>query len=181
MNSNNLLLLSKCAEHDLLITNTVFGMANKYKTTWMHPRSKQWHMIDYVIVRQRDIRDVLITRAMREAECWTDHRLVCTIFKIHIAQHHPKLPKLIRTAFNITRLQQPSHLRKFQSSLDEKLTANGPLIGGPTQKWSQFREIVMETAKSVLGPKKRNHQDWFDENNSAIEDLLAKKNKAFME
>uniref|UniRef100_K7EX84 Uncharacterized protein n=1 Tax=Pelodiscus sinensis TaxID=13735 RepID=K7EX84_PELSI len=41
--------------------------------------------------------------------------------------------------------------------------------------------MVMETAKSVLGTKKRNHQDWFDENNSAIEDLLAKKNKAFME
>ena len=38
-------------------------MANKYKTSWMHPRSKQWHLINYVIVRRRDIRDVRITRA----------------------------------------------------------------------------------------------------------------------
>ena len=37
INSNGLLLLSKCAEHELFITNTVFRQADKFKTTWMHP------------------------------------------------------------------------------------------------------------------------------------------------
>ena len=55
MNSNGLLLLSKCAEHKLCITNTAFRQADKFKTTWMHPRSKQWHLTDYIIVRQRDL------------------------------------------------------------------------------------------------------------------------------
>nr|XP_014348724.1 PREDICTED: craniofacial development protein 2-like [Latimeria chalumnae] len=49
MNSNGQLLLSKCAEYNLLINNTMFRQADKYKTSWMHLRSKQWHMIDYVI------------------------------------------------------------------------------------------------------------------------------------
>ena len=48
------------------------------------PRSKQWHLIDYIIVRQRDLRDVCITRAMRGAECWTDHRLIRAVLKLHM-------------------------------------------------------------------------------------------------
>ena len=69
MNSNRLLLLTMCAENSLIITNTLFRLANKHKTTGMHPRSKQWHLVDYVIVRRQDTRDVTITRAMRGAEC----------------------------------------------------------------------------------------------------------------
>ncbi|KAJ4935415.1 hypothetical protein JOQ06_016948, partial [Pogonophryne albipinna] len=58
------------------------GQKAKYKTSWMHPRSKHWHLIDYVIVRRSDIRDVHITRAMRGAECWTDLRLIMA--KVHM-------------------------------------------------------------------------------------------------
>ena len=45
-NSNGNLLLSECAKHDLAITNTFFRLPAKKRTTWMHPRSKQWHLID---------------------------------------------------------------------------------------------------------------------------------------
>ena len=34
---NGLLLLRKCAEHVLLMTNTVFKLPNRNKTSWMHP------------------------------------------------------------------------------------------------------------------------------------------------
>ena len=53
-----------CAEHELLITNTVFRLPTRRKTTWMHPRSKHWHLIDYVIVRRKDRQDVRVTKAM---------------------------------------------------------------------------------------------------------------------
>ncbi|XP_024052555.2 uncharacterized protein LOC112104472, partial [Terrapene carolina triunguis] len=92
-NSNGLLLLSLCSENDLTITNTLFRQADKYKTTWMHPRSKQWHLIDYAIVRRRDIRDVLITRVIRGAECWTDHRLVMTSLQLYIVPSRHRRPK----------------------------------------------------------------------------------------
>ena len=75
-NSNGVPLLSKCAQHQLAITGTLFKQKDKYKTTWQHPRSKHWHQLDYILVRQRDIQDVHSTRVMRGAECWTDHRLV---------------------------------------------------------------------------------------------------------
>ena len=67
-NSNGTLLLSECAKHNLAITNTFFRLVAKKRTTWMHPRSKQWHLIDYIITRQRDLKDVHVTESMRGAD-----------------------------------------------------------------------------------------------------------------
>lgn len=75
-NSNGTLLLTLCSQHDLVITNTVFKQANKYKTSWMHPRSKHWHLIDYITVRRRDLSNVKHTRSMRGTSLLFDHRLV---------------------------------------------------------------------------------------------------------
>ena len=71
-------LLSLCSEFGLFVTNTLFQLKYKHKTTWMHSRSKHWHLLDYVLVKAVDLQDVQITRVMRGAECWTDHRLVRT-------------------------------------------------------------------------------------------------------
>lgn len=76
INGNGELLLTKCVEHDLTITNTQFRQRNKYKGTWRHPRSGHWHMIDYVIVRRKHLKEVKITKAITNIDCWTDHRPV---------------------------------------------------------------------------------------------------------
>ena len=52
--SNGILLLQTCTAHELVITNTLFRLPTRNKTTWMHPRSKHWHLIDYVITRKKD-------------------------------------------------------------------------------------------------------------------------------
>ena len=66
--ANGTLLLSFCLKMMLheVITNTIFQKPNRRKTTWMHPRSKHWYLIDYIIVRQLDQRDVYLTRAAKQ-------------------------------------------------------------------------------------------------------------------
>ncbi|XP_076028443.1 uncharacterized protein LOC143017538 [Oratosquilla oratoria] len=181
LNSNGLMLLSMCAENQLAITNTMFRQADKYKTTWLHPRSRQWHLIDFVICRQRDIRDVKITRAMRGAECWTDHRLVRCILSLHIIPPHRKMPKTIKPAYDVARLKNPQQRNEFADDLDDRLIAHGHLTGCPTQQWEQFKSLVTESARATIGPRKRIHQDWFDENDETIKSLLDIKQKAFIE
>lgn len=60
-NNNGRFLLEFCAEQQLTITNTIFQQGDSLKTTWIHPWYKHWHLVDFVLVRQRDIRDVLHT------------------------------------------------------------------------------------------------------------------------
>ena len=50
----------------------------------MHPRSKKWHLLDYVIVKQSNIQDVLITRVMRGADGWSDHRMIRSLLSMRI-------------------------------------------------------------------------------------------------
>ena len=64
-NSNGNLLLNECINHSLAITNTHYRLPAKKRTSWMYQRSNQWHLIDYVVVRQRDMKDVCITESMR--------------------------------------------------------------------------------------------------------------------
>ncbi len=90
MNRNSLRLLSLCSEHKLVITNTTFQLKNKYKASWMHPRSKHWHLLDNIITRQQDLHEISITQAMRGADCWTDHRLFRSKIHLTIRPQHTR-------------------------------------------------------------------------------------------
>ena len=149
----------KCAEHELCITNTVFRQADKFKTTWMHPRSKQWHLIDYIIVRQRDLQDVCITRAMRGAECWTDHRLIRAVLKLHIAPAQRKRPKTVRATFDIAKLNKDVLCKRFQDTLDANIQ-NATLNEDCTEKWDQFKNVVNVTARGVVQRRDRQKKEF---------------------
>ena len=84
MNSSGLQLLSLCSEMGLAITNTFIQLRGMHKTYWMHPRSKHWHLIDYVIDRLRDLNEVKITLTMRGAVCSTDHLLICSTIRQNV-------------------------------------------------------------------------------------------------
>ncbi|BHF59250.1 hypothetical protein SprV_0100220700 [Sparganum proliferum] len=85
--NNDLLLLRTCSEHRLILTNTFFCLPEREKATWRHPRSRQWHLLDYVIIRRRDQRNVLVTKAIPDADGWTDHPLVIWKLRIRLQSH----------------------------------------------------------------------------------------------
>ena len=70
-NTSEELLLALCSECALFINNTIFKHEETHKNTWMHSRSKHWHMLDNIIVRRRDVNEIRDTRAMRGADCGT--------------------------------------------------------------------------------------------------------------
>ncbi|BHF58996.1 hypothetical protein SprV_0100195100 [Sparganum proliferum] len=75
-NSNGLLFLQTRTKRNRLLTSTVFHHPMREKATWMHPRSRHWHLLDNVLSRKRNQCDLHVIIVMCRADAWTDHRLV---------------------------------------------------------------------------------------------------------
>nr|VZI36609.1 unnamed protein product [Spirometra erinaceieuropaei] len=187
-NDNGLLLLRTCAEHRLILTNTFFCLPEREKTTWRHPRSRQWHLLDYVLVRRRDQRDVLVTKAIAGADAWTDHRLVISKMRIRLQPRRRPQGKRPPGKLNVALLSLPAHHLHFSNELAQRLD-NLPIAAAADDaaaaaenasvenRWCQLRDTVQSTALAVLGRAPRQHQDWFDDNDAAIRILFAEKNR----
>ena len=77
------------------------------------------------------------------------------------------------------RLKKDVLCKRFQDTLDANIQ-NATLTEDCTEKLDQFKNVVNETAKSVLGSKQRIHQDWFDDNDKQITQLLQEKNNVLI-
>ncbi|XP_016336774.1 craniofacial development protein 2-like [Sinocyclocheilus anshuiensis] len=176
-NSNGILLLKICTTHQLLITNTVFHLPNLNKTSWVHPRSKHWHLLDYVIIRQRDRQNVKVTKAMCGAEFWIDHQLL--ISKLNIRIQPPRRPqgKKVPMRLNVSKLKCAQVKQSLAEELDSKLEPLNLDLHDVDSDWITFRDAVYATAKEVLGTTTRKHQVWFDDNNERIQSLLDEKHR----
>ncbi|BHF85993.1 hypothetical protein SprV_1002917100 [Sparganum proliferum] len=188
-NDNGLLLLRTCAEHRLILTNTFFCLPEREKATWRHPRSRQWHLLDYVLVRRRDQRDVLVTKAIAGADGWADHRLVISKMRIRLQPRRRPQGKRPPGKLNVALLSLPAHHLHFSNELAQRLD-NLPIAAADDaaaaaaaenasveNRWCQLRDTIQSTALAVLGRARRQHQDWFDDNDAVISNLLAEKNR----
>ncbi|BHF65392.1 hypothetical protein SprV_0200840200 [Sparganum proliferum] len=187
-NDHGLLLLRTCAEHRLILTNTFFCLPEREKATWRHPRSRQWHLLDYVLVRRRDQRDVLVTKAIAGADVWTDNRLVISKMRIRLQPRRRPQGKRPSGKLNIALLSLPAHRLHFSNELAQRLD-NLPIAAAAVDadvaaenasmenRWCQLRDTIQSTALAVLVRPRRQHQDWFDDNDAAISNLLAEKNR----
>ncbi|BHF57167.1 hypothetical protein SprV_0100010800 [Sparganum proliferum] len=86
---------------------------------------------------------------------------------------------------NIALLSLPAHHLRFSNGLAQRLD-NLPIAAGTAaaaenasveNRWCQLRDTIQSTALAVLGRARRQHQDWFDDNDAVISNLLAEKNR----
>ena len=140
----------------------------------MHPRSKHWHLLDYVIVRRSDQRDALLTRAMRGPECWTDHRLVRASMRLSVRP--PVRKRKSRKRLDVRGCKDASKVNLLCETIYTNLQAvpdSEPLTckdtAALTAEWETLRSSIMDAATTSLGFSTRKHQDWFDDNSVTIQ------------
>ncbi|VDL96341.1 unnamed protein product [Schistocephalus solidus] len=72
------------------------------KVTWVHPRSRHWHLLDYLLFQRQDRQDVLVTKAIPGANGKMDHHLVISKMRLRIQPRRrpqskrPPAPRLVR-------------------------------------------------------------------------------------
>ncbi|BHF60847.1 hypothetical protein SprV_0100381600 [Sparganum proliferum] len=125
------------------------------KTTWVHPRLRHWHLLDYVLVRRRDQRDVLAAKAIMGADGWAAHR---QDDDPPTATHETSTNGLAQRLANL-----------LVTAADEDASVEN--------RWCQLPDTIQSTALAILGRAHRQHQEWFDDNDVAISSLLAEKNR----
>ncbi|VDL87766.1 unnamed protein product [Schistocephalus solidus] len=52
------------------------------KATWMHSRSRRWHLLDYVLLRRRDQPGMVVTKAMHVTDDMTNHHFILSEMRL---------------------------------------------------------------------------------------------------
>ena len=114
-------LLSFCCMNNLSLVNTFFEKRDIHKRMWQHPGTRDWHCIDYVLMRQNQKKLCIDAQVMRGAECWSDHKMLRA--KLAVASSH--LPRSKRSKSNSQKHFNYSYLKEenIRSEFDSKVAS----------------------------------------------------------
>ena len=157
----------------------MFKQKDDRKTTWMHPRSRHWHMIDFIITRCQDKMDIHSTQAMRGVNCWTDHRMLRSKVAFRLRQKHNRQGTSKPTNLNTAKLSTVSHRESFEQEMDSALRPKGGEGKLNTRRGlAVLQQVVYNTAKTYRGKPDIKHQDWFEHNDQELQTLMSRRDQA---
>nr|XP_058967531.1 craniofacial development protein 2-like [Pocillopora verrucosa] len=179
MNDNGQRLLELCTYHKLCIANSFFKTKPQHKVSWRHPRSKQWHQLDLILVRRTAIKNVLHTRSYHSADCDTDHSLVCCKVRLHPKRFH-RGKKKGSPRIDVTKLSQPDLKEQFAERFENHLAT---LQSGDsaTEKWTTLRDTMHRTALATFGKSTSKSHDWFKAKSAVMTPIIEAKRAALTE
>ena len=123
---------------------------------------QHWRLLEYTLTCQRDERDTLHTRVMLNADCCTEHRLVCCKVAFTF-KPPPKRKSLPTKKLENHSLHDPRVKNNLQVTQEERLHC--VTAEEPEEQWKKMKTMLQETTAKVL----------FDEAGKEIQEILEKK------
>ena len=125
----------------------------------MHPRSKHWHLIDYVIVLRTDSQDARVTKTICGADCWIDHRLVFSKLNLRVQPARGPQGKKVPKRLDVSKLNHDSMRQAFINDISNQLRALNLSSEDPEENWTVFQKAVHASAATTIGHPSHKHQD----------------------
>lgn len=183
-NQNGRRLVDFCLFNGFVITNTFFPHNVVHQTTWMHPKTKKWHMLDYVLVNHKFRNSIHDVRAHRGATggIGTDHHLLRAKIRIHL-KCRKKKAETNQLKLDYGKLNNEKVVAEFQAELlkyrnnTKKNSKDLPV----NEKFTHFTGYLHEHSKKYFanGQKyQKNTKEWFTQE---IAEIVNKKAKAYVE
>ena len=152
-NSNWLLHLRKLAEHELLITNTVFRLPTHRKTSWTHPRSKtlasywQYHSTKIGQTGCQSDKGYVWCRLLDRSQA------CCQQTQPRIQPVRRPQGKKVPKKLDVPKLKQDSKRQASVNDLCSRLDALKHSSEDVDESWTFFRDTVHSSAMDYLGPR----------------------------
>ena len=110
-----------------------------------------------LILSHRDIHDFHITRAMRGAECSTDHLLLRS--KVSFQIHRKRRPqgKKPPMKLDVSQTKNPHIILALQSELSKRLEQVTFCKGVTEENWAKFRDEFNSAARETIDVLKKHH------------------------
>ena len=148
--------------------------------SWHHPRSLTWHQLDLVITRRDQLSSVLQTSTFHNADCNTEHSLICCRFPSPSKVFH-RQSKAGKPRIDVTHIKQPDKVVKFQEAVTTELATIPENASSLQQQWDRMNEATHKAAMTVFGEKRHKSQDWFNDNAALMLPAIEEKRSAMLQ
>ena len=132
------------------------------------------------ILFEHPVHKVYQTRAMRGAECWTDHRL--TVTRMNLRLHHgaSRRRQNVFKKINCAALKDDSNRQGYVEEVRTILqeNQNNQQSMSAEENWKQVSQRLLMAANKILGSERKNHRDWFRKSATEIQTLWEDRNRA---
>ena len=104
---------------------------------------KPWHILDYIIVRQRDMHNVIVMKAMCGADCWMDSRMIVSKLNIKISPSRQPWDTKASKQLNIARPKSNTVNQSLRAEMDSRLESLGLSSNDVEADWANFRDTML--------------------------------------
>ncbi|BHF72382.1 hypothetical protein SprV_0401544700 [Sparganum proliferum] len=121
---------------------------------------------------------MMMAKEICDVDGWTDYRLVISKIRLRLQPLRRPQGKRSPSKLNTALLSSPADRLHLNNQLTRRLQELSTADENASVKtrWCRLLDAVHSTALAVLGHALRQHQDWFNQNDAAISNLLAEKN-----